>query len=196
MGLSYWGIPAIAHVMMSFGFDDGRDLTFSVEIRREQGESFSTVGGFFKQFELSLIAAEERDVLGVRTNQRGEDVYLYRLQMPRASISSLFIEYVDKANGLTGEPRWYNTVTANCSTLVFEMVRRLTPGLPLDIRLLLAGLLHEYVYGLGALEPGYSLDQLRAGGRITQRAQQAADGADFSAAIRRGMPGAEPTPAR
>ena len=167
MGLSYWGIPAIAHVTMSFGFDDGRYVTFSVEIRREHGESFSTLGGFFKQFELSLIVAEERDVLGVRSNVRGEDVFLYRLQMPRESMRSLFIEYVDKANGLARAPRWYNTVTANCSTLVFEMVRRLTPGLPLDIRLLLAGLLPQYVYGLGALEPGYTLEQLHAGGRIT-----------------------------
>ena len=76
--LSYWMGPAIAHTLVSFGFDDGkgprRYLTFSVEIRKEAHESFSAIGGFFKQFELSLVAAEERDILRVRSNLRGEDV--------------------------------------------------------------------------------------------------------------------------
>ena len=64
--LSYWTGPYIAHTLISFGFADGRFLTFSIEIRKEKGESFSAIGGFFKHFEMSLIAADERDILGVR----------------------------------------------------------------------------------------------------------------------------------
>jgi hypothetical protein len=79
MIMSYWTIPAIAHMLISFGFDDGEHVVFSVEIRREKHEKYSEVGGFFKEFELSIIAADERDVIRVRTNVRGEDAYLHRI---------------------------------------------------------------------------------------------------------------------
>jgi hypothetical protein len=91
MLLSYWSGPAIAHTLVSFGFDDGQFVTFSVEIRKEQGEAFSQVGGFFKAFETSVIAADERDIVRVRTNVRGEDVYLYRIALPREAMRSLFL---------------------------------------------------------------------------------------------------------
>ena len=32
--LVYWMGPAIAHTIMSFGFEDGRYLDFSIELRR------------------------------------------------------------------------------------------------------------------------------------------------------------------
>lgn len=77
--LSYWMGPAIAHTLISFGFEDGRHVVFSLEIRKERGESFSALGGFFRKFEMTLVAAEETDIIRTRTNARGEDVYLYRL---------------------------------------------------------------------------------------------------------------------
>src|SRR5450830_170748 len=95
--LSYWTGPFIAHTLVSFGFADGRFLTFSIEIRKQKGESFSAIGGFFKHFEMSLIAADERDILRVRTNARGEDMHLYRVMMPRAAMRSLFLAYLDEA---------------------------------------------------------------------------------------------------
>jgi hypothetical protein len=186
---SYWGMPAIAHVLVSFGFGDGRFLTFSVEIRKERGESYSSVAGFFKQYELSIIAAEERDIVAVRTNVRGEDDYLYRVNLPREEIRQLLLSYIDQANQLQRRPRWYNSATANCTTLVFQMMQRIVDGLPLDYRLLLSGYLPEYVMERGGLEPGLSLEQLRERGRITERAKQAAGRADFSRAIRQGVPG-------
>src|ERR1700761_1694866 len=117
MVLSYWSMRAIAHVLISFGFDDGSHIVFSVEIRREKQESFSEIGGFFKEFELSIIAADERDVIRVRTNVRGEDDYLYRLRIPVKDIRSLFLAYVDQANSLVQTPRFYNTISVNCTTL-------------------------------------------------------------------------------
>src|SRR6202034_2162744 len=107
MVLSYWSMPAIAHVLISFGFDDGEHVVFSVEIRREKTESFSEIGGFFKEFELSIIAADERDVIRVRTNVRGEDDYLYRVRMPVSAMRSLFLAYIDQANSLVHAPRFY-----------------------------------------------------------------------------------------
>jgi len=189
MALSYWMGPAIAHTLVSFGFGDGHFVTFSVEIRKERHESFSAIAGFFKQYETALIAADERDILRVRTNVRGEDVYLYRIAMPPEAMRSLFLAYLDEADALARAPRFYHTLTANCTTVVYEMARRIVEGLPMDWRLLASGYLPEYLHGVGGLAPGRDLPALRAGGRITGRAQQADRDAGFSRAIRRGVPG-------
>ena len=189
MIMSYWTGPAIAHMLISFGFDDGTHVAFSVEIRREKHEDFSEIGGFFKEFELSIIAADERDVIRVRTNVRGEDDYLYRVRMPAPAMRSLFLAYVAQANSLVHAPRFYNTITVNCTTLVYHMVTRIVGRLPLDYRLVLSGYLPEYVYGVGGLDQRYPLRELRALGRITDRARQADRSESFSADIRRGIPG-------
>jgi hypothetical protein len=192
MILSYWSMPAIAHVLISFGFDDGQHVVFSVEIRREKTESFSEIGGFFKEFELSVIACDERDVIRVRTNVRGEDDYLYRLHMPVDDIRSLFLAYVSQANDVARKPRFYNTVTANCTTIIYHMVKRIVGHLPLDYRLLLSGYLPGYVYKVGGLDTRYSLEELRVLGRITERAKEADRRPTFSADIRAGIPPLEP----
>ena len=82
MYLSYWGSPMIAHTIASWEFADGQHLAVSIETRKEVGEEYSAVLGFFRQFELYYVVADERDVIGVRTNHRGEDVYLYRMKTP------------------------------------------------------------------------------------------------------------------
>jgi hypothetical protein len=189
MIMSYWSGPAIAHMLISFGFDGGEHVVFSVEVRREKIENFSEIGGFFKEFELSIIAADERDVIRVRTNVRGEDDYLYRVQMPLAAMRSLFLGYIGQANSLEHTPRFYNTITVNCTTLVYHMMKRIVGYLPLSYRLLLSGYLPEYVYKVGGLDTHYPLEQLRDLGRITERAKQADRSATFSADIRRGVPG-------
>ena len=192
MILSYWSMPAIAHVLISFGFDDGEHVVFSVEIRREKTESFSEIGGFFKEFELSVIACDERDVIRVRTNVRGEDDYLYRIRMPVDDIRSLFLAYVSQANDVARKARFYNTITANCTTIIYHMAKRIVGHLPLDYRLLLSGYLPGYVYKVGGLDTRYSLEELRALGRITERAKQSDRRPTFSADIRAGIPPLEP----
>ena len=189
MLLSYWTGPAIAHTLVSFGFTDGRHLVFSVEIRKERHEAFSEIGGFFKQFETSLIVADERDIVRVRTNIRGEDVYLYRINLPQDAMRELFLAYADETNQLATKPRFYHTVTANCTTVVYDMVRKIIPGLPMDYRLLLSGYLPEYLYGIGGLDKRFSLETLRRNGRITGRAKAADQYPDFSRGIRGNMPG-------
>jgi hypothetical protein len=115
--------------------------------------------------------------------------------MPIAAMRSLFLAYVDEANELAKHPRFYNTVTVNCTTLVYQMMNRIVGHLPLDYRLLLSGYLPEYVYGVGGLNPNYPLAELTARGRITVRAKQADQSANFSSAIREGLPGVEAPPA-
>ena len=194
MIMSYWSGPAIAHMLVSFGFDDGAQVVFSVEIRRQRTQEFSEIGGFFKEFELSIIAADERDVIRVRTNVRGEDDYLYRMRLPVKDMRLLFLGYVGEANQLVGTPRFYNTITVNCTTLVYQMMQGIVGHLPLDYRLLLSGYLPEYVYSVGGLDRRYKLEELRALGRITERARAADRSPAFSADIRRGIPDFDPPP--
>ena len=189
MALSYWMGPAIAHTLVSFGFTDGRHVVFSVEIRRERDEAFSILGGITRQFELAIIAAEERDILHVRAGPRGEQVFLYPVQMPAAARRTLFQSYIDRANRLARTPRFYNTVTANCTTLVYDMVRPLVPGLPMDIRLILSGYLPEYLYRHGGLDTSQPLDTLRTRADITRRAARSGlSAAAFSRHIRTPRP--------
>lgn len=187
--MSYWMGPAIAHTLVSFGFADGRQLVFSIEIRKKRGEQFSAVAGFFKHDEATLVAADERDILRVRTNVRDEDVYLYRVAMAPEAQQALLLSYLEQAQALREQAMFYNTLTTNCTTVVYEMVRRIVPGLPLDWRLLASGYLPAYLQELGVLTPGYSLAQLRSAARITDRARQTPPDLDersFSRAIRQG----------
>lgn len=196
VGLSYWMGPAIAHTLVSFGFADGQHLVFSIEIRKERHEQFDPLAGFFKQYELALVAADERDILAVRTNVRGEQVHLYRVNLSPEDMRALFLAYARQASLLAFAPRWYDTLTANCTTIVWQLARRIDQALPVDWRLLASGYLPEYLRDTGALASMQPLELLRAQGHINQRAQSwqppaglddAAASADFSRHIRQGM---------
>ncbi|WP_222563939.1 DUF4105 domain-containing protein [Novilysobacter antarcticus] len=189
MVMSYWMGPPIAHTLVSFGFEDGSRVVFSLEIRKERDESFSALGGFFRKFEQVIVAADERDIVRVRSNVRGEDVYLYRLDIPPAQLRQVFRGYLQQAAGLQRRPAFYNTLTSNCTTIVFDLARQIAPGLPLDYRLLLSGYFDGYAYDHNALVPGHTMQTLKTRGRITERARAADDAADFSIRIREGIPG-------
>ena len=95
--MSYWAGPEMAHAIMSFGFADGDYLAWSIEVRRRDGGEFSPLADLFKSNPLVIVAADERDVVGVRTNIRGEDVQLYRLKTPPDAARKLLLEYVADA---------------------------------------------------------------------------------------------------
>jgi len=184
--MSYWAGEPIAHTITSFGFDNAQRLTFSIETRKQNHEGYSSIAGFFKQYELAIVTADERDVVRVRSNIRGEDVRIYRLRMTPKNTRLLLPEHVDELNELARQPRFYNTLTANCTVLVFDMVRVIHPGLPLDIRVLLSGYLPSYAYDLGATDTSISFEMLRALAKIHDKAMQADADPLFSVRIREG----------
>jgi hypothetical protein len=185
--MSYWAGEPIAHTILSFGFADGQQLAFSIVIRKARTEAYSALAGFFRDYELAFIAADERDVVGVRTNVRGEDVRIYRLRMAPGQARALLLEYVAEANDLARAPRFYNSLTTNCTTQIIRMVRVLQPDLlPLDYRMLLSGYVPDYVYDRGELDTGMSFAALRERSHIRGKANSTDP--DFSRKIREGVP--------
>ena len=149
---SYWMGPQIAHTLVSFDIQGQAPLTFSIEIRKEKTENFSAIGGFFRKFELSLVAADEKDIVYTRSHIRGEQVYFFPVNMQPALVQKLLLEYLQTADELAAQPKWYNTLTSNCTTLVFDMIQAVTQqALPSDYRLLASGYLPNYLYDLKAL---------------------------------------------
>jgi len=118
-------------------------------------------------------------------------MYLYRTRLTPAAGRALLLGYVEVANRLAVSPRFYHTLHANCTNVVFRLMQRIRPDLRSDIRLLLSGFLDNYVYHQGGLQPGYSLAELKRLGRITERARAVTEDEDFSACIRKGVPGCE-----
>ncbi len=190
---SYWMGPQIAHTLVSFDFADQKPLVFSIEIRKEKNESFSAVGGFFRQFELSLIAADEKDIVYTRSNIRGEDVYFFPIHMPQAAMKALFLEYLKTSDQLNAQPKWYNTVTSNCTTLIFDMAQAIESNtLPSDYRLLVSGYIPNYLYDLGVLDSRWDIQQWYQHAHINPRTQDFLQQPDqssehFSALIRQGL---------
>lgn len=186
--LSYWGDPKMAHFMLSFGFGNDDYLTWSVEVRRVKGGKYSPVGDFFKANPLVIVAASERDVVGVRSNMRGEDVHIFRLRSTPETQRALLEEYVRDAALLAEQPHWYNSVTTNCTTVVFKMIAALGNHIPFDWRMIVNGYLPEFLHERGAINTDYTVEELRALGRITDRAAAAGLSEEFSTAIREGVP--------
>lgn len=188
MFMSYWGGPEIAHVIMSFGFEDGDQLPWSIEVRRRIGGEFSPLADLFKSNSLVIIAADERDVVGVRSNFRDEDVQIYRLKASPEAVRLLLRQYVADANALAKTPAFYNSITTNCTTTVVKMMRLVGDTVPLDWRLIVNGYLPDYAYDRGALDTSVPLAELRAISHIDQRARDNGLSPNFSKAIRVGVP--------
>src|SRR6201981_3921112 len=158
--LVYWMGPSIAHTIMSFGFDDGRYLDFSIEMRRTQTDQYSTVAGFFKTHELVFVGADERDLMTLR-KVRNEQIRLYRLRTQPERARALLVEYVKQANDLAINPRFYNTLTTNCTTAIFDVMHAETSSIPFDWRVILTGHLPNYLYEHEAVDPRMPIEELR-----------------------------------
>lgn len=188
VAINYWGSPWIAHPIVSFQFADAPPLCFSIEIRKKLGQTYSTIGGLYRQFELIYIAADERDVIRLRTNYRKEDVYLYHTTISPERARERFLEYVHSINDLRNKPRWYNAITTNCTT----SIRTQHPPkerVPWDWRILLNGKGDELMYERHAIVTGgLPFAELKARSLIDTRARAANDSPDFSQLIREGLP--------
>jgi hypothetical protein len=186
--LSYWAGPQIAHCIISFGFANGEYVAWSVEVRRTRTGEYSPIADLFKSNPLVLIASDERDVMRLRSNIRGEDVQLYRLAIAPDAARALLLQFVADANSLAAQPAFFNSLTANCTMPALKMIRATQGSLDMDWRLVVNGYLPAYLYDRGLVDRELPLAELIARSRIDANALAAGDSADFSRLIRVGVP--------
>jgi hypothetical protein len=189
MFLSFWGPTLIAHTIASWEFDDTPPLAISIETRKEKGESYDALRGFFRQFELYYVVADERDVIGVRTNHRGERTYLYRIKVPAERARAMLLDYLDEINRLAEQPEWYNALVHNCTTSIRKHGQHIGERRPWDWRILLNGRLDEMGYELGRLDTSLPFPEFKQRSEITEKAKAAGAASHFSRLIREGLPG-------
>jgi hypothetical protein len=187
--LIYWGSPRIAHTMVSFGFDGGDYVCFSIETRKSMGKEYSAIKGFFKQYELTYVVADERDVVRLRANYRNEDVYLYRLKASPERAQLVFLSYLRKVNRLKDCPEWYNALTSNCTTNIRAHTAPYNPDAKLDWRILINGYVDEFIYEQGILDQSLPFSELKARSYVNIRSKTADRDPGFSQRLREGLPG-------
>lgn len=190
--VSIWDNENIAHTMLSFGFSDGQYLTLSVETRKEIDESFSSLGGFFRKYELIFIAADEKDIIYTRSNVRKEDVYIYPIKYDKAKMQALLLNYLQTGESLNERPRWYHTILSNCTTVIYDLVRDIDI-VPLDYRLLASGRLPTYLYEYRLIDNNYSMSKWRQMAYINPKVNDYNDfnpitSQEYSRAIRQNLP--------
>jgi hypothetical protein len=190
--LVYWGSPKIAHTMMSFDFEGQGNVCFSIETRKQKGQEYSTVKGFFRQYEIIYVVADERDLVRLRTNYRekgkGEDVYLYRLNASPVFAREVFLSYLREVNGLKAQPQWYNALTENCTTSIRKHTMPYNPKARFDWRMIVNGYIDEMLYERGTLDTNLPFAELKKRSYINPQAKAADKSPDFSQLIRIGLP--------
>ena len=192
IAITWWGSPWIAHPILSFDFGDEGHVAMSIETRDLVGQSYSAIRGFFKQYALTYIAADERDVIRLRTNYRkDEEVYLFRTTATPEQARGLFLQYIDRINQLHQRPEWYNALTNNCTTNITVSAAASQDRRPhWDWRMLLNGKGDEMMYENGHLvTDGLGLAELKARAHINDVARSANNDPNFSGRIRQGRPG-------
>lgn len=192
LAINYWGSPWMAHPILSFQFADAPPVCFSIETRKKHGQSYSAIGGLYRQFALIYIVADERDVIRVRTNYRhGEDIYLYRTTATPAQARERFLEYLRSLNSLREKPRWYNAITTNCTTSIRHQ-HPASERMPWDWRILLNGKGDELMYERGTIATaGLPFAELKQRALIDTAAKAADRASNFSSRIRTNRPGFE-----
>ncbi len=187
---SFSSLQAIAHTFFSFEFADGEVLAVSVEARRERGESYSIVKGLQREFELMYLFGTERDFVLRRTHYLDHDVYLYPIKLPPEKVRALLLDVLREANHLAEHPRFYNSVTDNCTTTLFDHLDEVVPGafpalLPAKV---LPGLSDKALYRRGFIDTKLPFGELRERYNVKAAAERCGDGPDFSSCIRNGLP--------
>lgn len=196
IAVTYWGSPYIAHPIVSFWFGDNNYVAASIETRKQVGVGYSAIRGLLRQYELIYLFSDERDILRLRTNfRKGEEVYLYHTTAGPQWSRELFLEYIRQADLLRDHPEWYNAVTRNCTTAIFQSMARIGP-LPngtsrFDWRILLNGRSDEMLYNGGNFASKLPFPELKEAVHINDAARKADDSPDFSRLIRVRRPGFE-----
>ena len=177
----------MAHTILGFEFKDGSRICCSIEVRRERGEKYHPIRGFFRQYELIYVWATESDAIGVRTRCRRKSVtHLFEAVVLGPGNERRMLEsYLNRTNKLYEDPEWYNTITNTCTTNIVKHVNEVYPGrVPKAIAILLPGLSPKILYKNNLVRINSSLEKTLEESIIDSKAQTWDGVSDFGNLIR------------
>ncbi len=147
-GISHFGPNGLAHVLLSFQFNDGKYLVVSIEARlKEKHLGYNALRGLFGTYTKTIVLATEQDVIGLRTHVRKEILYLYPLEISELYTKALLLNYLGRAQSLNVKPAFYNSILDNCMTGLLEESLEFGGVVSwMDRRILLPGYSDELAY--------------------------------------------------
>lgn len=142
----------IAHTFFVFTFSDGKEVSVSVEARREVGVPYSAVKGLFHNYELWYIWGSPADFLSRRAVLFNDDLAMYELQISTSTARALILDLAKETEKLETEAIWYNTVTENCTNVLADSANRINPGsIPWNIGRVVTGFADVKLHELGLI---------------------------------------------
>ena len=177
----------MAHTILGFEFDDGSRICCSIEVRREKGEKYHPIRGFFRQYELIYVWATESDAIGVRTRCRKKSVtHLFEAVVLGPGNERKMLEsYLKRTNKLYEKPEWYNTITNTCTTNIVNHVNEVYPGrVPKAISIFLPGLSPKLLYNNNLVKIDSSIENTLEKSIIDSKAKTWDGISDFGNLIR------------
>ena len=190
--ISYWMPGPVGHTFVSFIFDNAPPLNVSIETRPEVHEGFDPLASLFKKYELIYVVGEERDLVGVRTNYRNEDVYMYRLRLPAENARQLFLVYLERINELADRPEFYHLLSNSCTINIVRYANLVGRSGDFDFRHYLNGWVDRYFYDTRLLNTQFPFAELRQRSRVNPAVKASEDIEEFAQHIRESVPGMNP----
>jgi hypothetical protein len=139
----------IGHSFFVFEFEDGKEVSISIEARREEGEPYKVELGLLNQYEIWYAIGSSADFLARRAIYHQEDLYLYPLLITATSSKALFLDMISIAKRLETKPDFYNTLTSNCTNLLAESANRVKEGvIPWHYSRIFTGFADNQLYDL------------------------------------------------
>ncbi len=165
-GISVFSSPGLAHTFLSFDFGDEDPVVISVEARMRPEQQYSPLKGVLDNYHLIYVIADERDIIGVRTHKRAEEVYFMPINVDKKRRQKMFIDMMNRANSLDNQPEFYNTFTSNCTNSIMRETKIPAWQYYLDPRIVLSGYSDRIAYQYGVLDQNYSRKVLREASHI------------------------------
>lgn len=139
-------MQALAHVMLSFRFADGRHVVVSMEARQAIGGAFDPLAGFFRRDPIYPELGTERDLIWQRFARTPPDeVQIYPVHADTAAIRLFFERVLAFINQVDARPIFYSTLRESCMTTLMNLapesfasvpwhdIRRWIPGYALSL---------------------------------------------------------------
>jgi hypothetical protein len=157
----------VGHSFFVFEFEDGKEVSISIEARREKDEPYKVERGLINEYEIWYAVGSSADFLTRRAIYNEEDLYMYPLLISATSSKALLIDMLKSAKKLETEPGFYNTITSNCTNLLAESANRVKPGsVPWHYARIFTGYADDQLYDLGFIPHDKPFNEIYESSRI------------------------------